>query len=136
MDKVVDHLLVFHGDARIQDFPGNYTQYREWKQIEEKKELQERKQAVESKTTKTLPEQAQIKTEEKVKLTFKEKRELESLEKEIAQLEAEKNTINVTLSSGNLPTDELIRQSSRFSDIMKLIDEKTSRWIELSDKTI
>ena len=136
MDKVVDHLLVFHGEARIQDFPGNYTQYREWKQIEERKEIQERKQAEEIKTTKALPEQGPSKKEEKSKLTFKEKREFESLEKEIEQLESEKNKINDALSSGNLPGNELMQQSSRFSEIMKLIDEKTSRWIELSEKSI
>jgi len=136
MDKVVDHLLVFHGDARIQDFPGNYTQYREWKQIEERKELQEKKQAVVDKTSKTQPEQGLTKNEGKAKLTFSEKREFEALEKEIEQLEAEKEVISDALSSGELPANELMQQSSRFSEIMKLIDEKTMRWLVLSEKTI
>lgn len=136
MDKVVDHLLVFHGDARIQDFPGNYTQYREWKQIQDKKQLQERKLAEESKTAKALPEQNQIKNKEKAKLTFNEKREFEALEQEIEQLESEKTALNEALSSGNLPANELMQQSNRFTEIMKLIDEKTTRWIELSEKTI
>jgi len=128
MDKVVDHLLVFHGDARIQDFPGNYTQYREWKTEEQKKEAEEQKNSKqENDTRKNRP------SEEKKKLSFKEKREFESLEAEIEQLEAEKNTLTKELSSGNLSAEELMKKSSQLSEIMELIDEKTMRWLELSE---
>ncbi|MEL7598520.1 MAG: ABC-F family ATP-binding cassette domain-containing protein [Proteiniphilum sp.] len=128
MDKVVDHLLVFHGDARIQDFPGNYTRYREWKTEEQKKEAEEQKNSKqENDTRKNRP------SEEKKKLSFKEKREFESLEAEIEQLEAEKNTLTKELSSGNLSAEELMKKSSQLSEIMELIDEKTMRWLELSE---
>jgi ATP-binding cassette subfamily F protein uup len=130
MDKVTDHLLVFHGNARIQDFPGNYTQYREWKQQEEKKE------AAEVKSSRTEVEPRRIRTEEKAKLTFKEKREFEGLEQEIEQLEAEKEQISGLLSSGTLTSEELTERSTRLSQVMELIDEKTMRWLELSEKTI
>lgn len=128
MDKVVDHLLVFHGDARIQDFPGNYTQYREWRSDEQKKEAEEQKtNRQETDLRKNRP------SEEKKKLSFKEKREFESLESEIEQLEIEKNRLTEVLSSGNLSAGELMEKSSRLSEIMELIDEKTMRWLELSD---
>ena len=128
MDKVVDHLLVFHGDARIQDFPGNYTQYREWKTDEQKKEAEEQKtNRQETDPRKNRP------SEEKKKLSFKEKREFESLEAEIEQLEIEKNRLTEILSSGNLSTGELMEKSSRLSEIMESIDEKTMRWLELSE---
>ena len=130
MDKVTDHLLVFHGNARIQDFPGNYTQYREWKQLEDKKE------AAEVKTTRVETEPRRTRPEEKNKLTFKEKREYEGLEEEIEQLEAEKIRITDELSSGTLTNEELMERSTRLSAIMELIDEKTMRWLELSEKTI
>jgi ATP-binding cassette subfamily F protein uup len=130
MDKVTDHLLVFHGNARIQDFPGNYTQYREWKQQEEKKE------AAEVKSSRTEMEPRRIRTEEKAKLTFKEKREFEGLEQEIEQLEAEKEQISGLLSSGTLTSEELTERSTRLSQVMELIDAKTMRWLELSEKTI
>ena len=129
MDKVVDHLLVFHGNARIQDFPGNYTQFREWMTLEEKK------QAEELKTTKQDAEQRRSRpAEEKKKLSFKEKREFEALEEEIELLEKEKTAISEMLSSGNLPSGELMKQSSRLSEIIRLIDEKTMRWLELSEQ--
>ena len=128
MDKVVDHLLVFHGGARIQDFPGNYTQYREWKTDEQKKEAEEQKtNRQETDPRKNRP------SEEKKKLSFKEKREFESLESEIEQLDIEKNRLTEMLSSGNLSAGELMEKSSRLSEIMELIDEKTMRWLELSE---
>ncbi len=129
MDKVVDHLLVFHGNARIQDFPGNYSQFREWKTLEQKK------QAEELKTTKQDSEQRRNRSpEEKKKLSFKEKREFEALEAEIELLETEKTAISEMLSSGNLPSGELMKKSSRLSEIINLIDEKTMRWLELSEQ--
>ena len=128
MDKVVDHLLVFHGDARIQDFPGNYTQFREWMSLEQKKETEE------SKNTRQEADQRKNRpAEEKKKLTFKEKREFDLLEGEIELLEIEKRMINESFSSGILSPEELMEKSSRLSEIMELIDEKTMRWLELSE---
>ncbi len=129
MDKVVDHLLVFHGDAQIQNFPGNYTQYREWKSVEDKKQLEE------IKNLKTESELSEIKKKDivKTKLTFKEKREFETLEIEIENLEAEKELISEEVSSGKLPTDELMSKSNRLTELLKLIDDKTMRWLELSE---
>lgn len=129
MDKVVDHLLVFHGEATIQDFPGNYTQYRQWKADEQKKEVEEQKtirQETDPRKNKPL--------EEKKKLSFKEKREFDALEGEIELLETEKTRITESLSSGMLPPEELMEKSSRLSEIMDLIDEKTMRWLELSER--
>jgi ATP-binding cassette subfamily F protein uup len=108
MDKVVDHLLVFHGNARIQNFPGNYSLYRAWKSDEEKKE------AAEAKTVLPEPVARRKKEEEKKKLTFKEKQEYASLEGEIEQLEAEKDAIGEQLSSGTLPAEELMSQSNGY----------------------
>ncbi|SCD18990.1 ABC transporter ATP-binding protein [Proteiniphilum saccharofermentans] len=137
MDKVVDHLLVFHGNAQIQDFPGNYTQYREWKVAEEKKTAKEEKTAGGGpKTSTSVPETPphRKRPEEKKKLSFKEKQEFESLEQEIEQMEAEKERITNELSSGNLSTEKLMAKSNRLSELIDLIDEKTMRWLELSDR--
>ncbi|MPM91775.1 hypothetical protein SDC9_138909 [bioreactor metagenome] len=130
MDKVVDHLLVFHGNAQIQDFPGNYTQYREWKAVKEKKEAEEAKASAPPQETTSYRK----KNEENKKLTFKEKQEFASLEHEIEQMEAEKEQITDELSSGNLSTEELMTKSNRLSALMEQIDEKTMRWLELSEK--
>ncbi|WP_352421895.1 ABC-F family ATP-binding cassette domain-containing protein [Proteiniphilum sp.] len=130
MDKVVDHLLVFHGNAQIQDFPGNYTQYREWKAVKEKEEAEKAKASA--------PPQETIshrkKNEENKKLSFKERQEFEFLEGEIEQMEAEKEEISDALSSGNLSTEELMHQSNRLSELIALIDVKTMRWLELSER--
>lgn len=128
MDKVVDHLLVFHGNADIQDFPGNYSQYRYWKSLEEKQSDAEQK--TEKAAAKT---QEKSKPAEKTKLTFKEQREFEQLEKEIADLETEKSEITQALSSGNLSPEQLIDASNRVSTVIQLIDDKTLRWLELSE---
>ena len=145
MDKVVDHLLVFHGDAKIQNFPGNYSLYRAWKAEEEKRELAEAKIA-EAKATRVGRDTGEVsktddsasrgrrKKEEEKKLTFKERQEYESLEVEIEQMEAEKEAISEQLSSGTLPTEELMSQSERLSALMEQIDEKTMRWLELSER--
>jgi ATP-binding cassette subfamily F protein uup len=138
MDKVVDHLLVFHGDARIQNFPGNYSLYRAWKSEEEKKEAAEAKAAeakmAAAKAGTAEPLARQKKEEEKKKLTFKERQEYESLEGDIEQLEAEKEAISEQLSSGTLQADELVSQSERLSELIERIDEKTMRWLELSER--
>ncbi|WP_286832823.1 MULTISPECIES: ABC-F family ATP-binding cassette domain-containing protein [unclassified Proteiniphilum] len=127
MDKVVDHLLVFQGDAQISDFPGNYTQYREWKSENDKI------QSEMSRISKPDTNQHRKKTEEKRKLTFRERKEFEALEQEIEALESEKECIGSELSSGSLSPDELMNKSNHLSEIMQLIDEKTMRWLELSE---
>ena len=130
MDKVVDHLLAFQGSARIKDFPGNYTQYREWKEVQELLE-KEKEHAAKPKEEKV--QQAQPKNEEKKKLSFKEKREFEELDALIPQLEEEKANLENELSSGTLSTDELLQKSNRISQLIEEIEEKTMRWLELSE---
>jgi ATP-binding cassette subfamily F protein uup len=127
MDKVVDHLLVFHGNANIQNFPGNYTQYRDWKSIRDK----EKSETVKNGSKERAVEKSR--TTEKTKLTFKEKREFDELEPEIARLEEEKIALETELSSGTLSAEALIQKSNRILEVMRLIDEKTERWIELSE---
>jgi len=130
MDKVVDHLLAFQGSARIKDFPGNYTQYREWKEVQELLE-KEKEHAAKPKEEKV--QQAQPKNDEKKKLSFKEKREFEELDALIPQLEEEKANLENELSSGTLSTDELLQKSNRISQLIEAIEEKTMRWLELSE---
>ena len=125
MDKVVDHLLVFNGQGDIRDFPGNYSDYRDWKEAKAQKE----KEAEKSQEEKT----ARVRLNDKRKMSFKEKREFEQLEKEIAQLEAEKAQIEELLCSGTLSVDELTDKSKRLPEVNELIDEKTMRWLELSE---
>jgi ATP-binding cassette subfamily F protein uup len=112
MDKVVDHLLVFHGNAKIQNYPGNYTQYREWKAEEDKRQSEVAKIV----KTESEPADSRKKEEVKTKLTFKEKREFESLEKEIEELEEEKKLLSEEISSGKLNTDELLSKSNRLTE--------------------
>lgn len=127
MDKVVDHLLVFNGDADIRDFPGNYTQYRGWKEqhLQAVKEKDSAKPS-EDKTTR-------VRLNEKRKMSYKERREFEQLENEIASLENEKKGIEDALCSGTLSVDELTEKSKRLPVLNDLIDEKTLRWLELSE---
>jgi ATP-binding cassette subfamily F protein uup len=131
MDKVVDHLLVFEGDAAIRNFPGNYTHYREWR-LEEDKKINEEAKAAVAKVESQIKPQA-TKPEIKTKLTFKEKKEFEGLEQEIADLEQEKDDLTDKLSSGKLPPDELVDVSNRITALIALIDKKTMRWLELSE---
>lgn len=128
MDKVVDHLLAFQGNAKIKDFPGNYTEYREWKEEQDALE-KEKAQAVKPKEEKI---QVSVK-EDKRKLSFKEKREFEELDALIPKMEEEKSQLEAELSSGALSTDELLSKSNRISDLIEEIDEKTMRWMELSE---
>ena len=124
MDKVVDHLLVFQGQGEIQDFPGNYTQYREWQALLPKEEG-EAKTSKEPKVQKTV--------REKRKMTFKEKREFEQLEQEIASLEDEKKTIEDALSSGSISVEQITEMSKRLPALNDELDEKSMRWLELSE---
>lgn len=130
MDKVVDHLLAFQGNAKIKDFPGNYTEYREWKEMQEAIE-KEKEQAAKPKEDK--PQIASPKNDDKKKLSFKEKREFEELDSLIPKLEEEKEKLENELSSGTLSTDELLSKSNRISELIDEIDEKTMRWMELSE---
>lgn len=136
MDKVVDHLMVFKGNAELKDFPGNYTDYREWNELMEEQEREEKKskeQRVKTKDDLTSIPSPRGEGNSKRKLTFKEKQEFESLEKEIPQLEKEKAELENLLASGNLTSDEIIKTSQRHADVNDLIDEKTMRWLELSE---
>lgn len=130
MDKVVDHLLAFRGNARIKDFPGNYSQYREWKEVQE---LLEKEKAQSAKATESKPRKEAEPKEEKKKLSYKEKREFEELDELIPRLEEEKTQLETEMSSGTLSPDELLSKSTRISRLIEEIDEKTTRWIELSE---
>ena len=136
MDKVVDHLMVFKGDAELKDFPGNYTDFREWNELQEEIERDEKKaeQKKSAQNKNVIPEaKTETKTPERRKLSFKEKQEFEALEKEIPQLETEKTDIENQLASGILTSDEIIKASQRHAEVNDLIDEKTMRWLELSE---
>lgn len=125
MDKVVDHLLVFKGGGEVQDFPGNYTQYRQWSQLSSQTEA---KAAPAEKKEKPA-----YRNETKRKLSYKEKTEFEQLGKDIAALEAEQAEIEAQLSSGALSVDEITEKSKRLPILKDELDEKSMRWLELSE---
>lgn len=129
MDKVVDHLLAFSGNAQIKNYPGNYSDYREWKEIQESLEKGQQ-QTIKQKADKPQEKPQQ---EEKKKLTYKERKEFEELDIVIPRLEAEKAKLEQELSEGNLSNDELQEKSNRFGELINDIDEKTMRWFELSE---
>lgn len=126
MDKVVDHLLVFKGNAELQDFPGNYTQYRNAEEIR----LEEEK-AKETKTEKEKP--TRVKTEQARKLSFKEKQELAKLDEEIPLLEQAKADLETAMSAGTMSAEEITDAAKRFQELNDDLDEKTMRWLELSE---
>ncbi len=132
MDKVVDHLLVFRGNADLKDFPGNYSQYRDWKDMQDLLE-KEAETARQEKMNPAVTERPKRQEAEKKKLTFKERKEFEMLEKEIPVLEAEKKELETIMSSGALSNSELMEKSERIARVMEEIDEKTMRWLELSE---
>ncbi len=132
MDKVVDHLLVFKGEGEIQDFPGNYTQYREWCRLQPKTEGEGAEKKATKPTAKEQPS-ATPKKEGKRKMTYKEKREYEQLTKELEQLENEQKTLEEALCSGQLSVEELTEKSKRLPEIKDEIDEKEMRWLELAE---
>ena len=125
MDKVVDHLLVFKGQGDIRDFPGNYSDYRDWKLAKAEHDKEEAKPK-EEKTQR-------VRLNDKRRMTFKEKKEFEQLEKDIAALETEKTQIEEALCSGTLSVDELTEKSKRLPALNDELDEKTMRWLELSE---
>nr|WP_321379234.1 ABC-F family ATP-binding cassette domain-containing protein [uncultured Bacteroides sp.] len=125
MDKVVDHLLVFNGQGDIRDFPGNYSDYRDWNEAKKQKE----KEAEKPKEDKT----ARVRTNDKRKMSYKEKMEYAQIEKELEDLEQEKADLEADLCSGSLSAALLTEKSKRIAELIDLIDEKTMRWLELSE---
>ena len=130
MDRVVDHLFVFHGNGNVQDFPGNYTQYRLEQGAKDKeqgaKSKEQGQHTADSKTEK-------VKTEQKRRLSFKEKRELEELEKQMPLLEAEKAQLEALLSGAATMPDEIAKASARYQEVQDALDEAEMRWLELSE---
>lgn len=131
MDKVVDHLLVFKGEGEIQDFPGNYTQFRDFQKMKSKEEEQQ-KQTKNSSPTANEPKK-DYRNNTKRKMSFKEKREYEQLSDKIAQLEEEKQQLEEELCSGNLSVDELTEKSKRLPILKDELDELELRWLELAE---
>ena len=137
MDKVVDHLLVFKGEGEIQDFPGNYTQYREWSRMQAKDEAEQAKPAKSGNATAendgagTAKRDANF--ENKRKMSYKEKREYEQLTQEIDALTEEQKKLEEELCSGNLSVEELTEKSKRLPEIKDELDEKEMRWLELAE---
>jgi ATP-binding cassette subfamily F protein uup len=136
MDRLVDHLFAFEGNGLIRDFPGNYSQYRMWKQLEENKpqNAEGRKQKAEGDGQSAESKMQKIQANAKQKLSFKEKAEFENLEDEIAELEKEKELLEVRLSNGSTDFEKLQETSEKINDIIVLIDKKETRWLELSER--
>ena len=148
MDRLVDHLFVFEGDGIVRDFPGNYTQYRIWlKEFEKEKQHAERAgkksdrseeymvgghSSTAHEVKKDVPQQSAV-AEKKKKLSYKEQREFEQLEKEIPALEQEKADVSEKMATPNLPYDELQKLSARITEVTQLLEEKELRWLELSE---
>ncbi len=140
MDKVVDHLLVFKGEGEIQDFPGNYTQYRDWSRLQEKDEAEKAAAAaktIASNSTSTSDGTGTAKRdanfENKRKMSYKEKREYEQLTQEIDKLTEEQKKLEEALCSGTLSVEELTEKSKRLPEIKDELDEKEMRWLELAE---
>ena len=128
MDKVVDHLLVFKGQGEIKDFPGNYTQYREWANLEENKTS-----SSSSSCSTSTAGKPSYRHDDRRRLSYKEKREMEQLEKDIAALEEEKKKIEEALCGGTTEVDEITAMSKRLPQLNEELDEKSMRWLELSE---
>ena len=129
MDKIVDHLLVFRGEGEIKDFPGNYTQFREWESLKPKEQADAKNNAADNEKK----EKREFVGEQRRKKTYKEKCEFERLEKEIAALEKEQKTIEEALCRGTLSIDELTEKSKRLPLVKDELEEKEMRWLELSE---
>jgi ATP-binding cassette subfamily F protein uup len=129
LDEIVDHLFVFQGDGVIKDFPGNYTQFSDYRK---RKEKEENRLIQSSQPKKERPRNTIAGSN---KLSFKEKKELETLETEISKLEEDKTKIENALSSGILSPEELSENSERFAVILQEIGMKSDRWLELSEKS-
>lgn len=129
MDKLVDHLFIFEGDGNVYDFPGNYSDYRA---SQKQTEIEDKRQrAIEKpKSVQTIVKQSD--SDVNKKLSYKEKKELEQIDLDMASLEAEKTELEIDISSGKLNSEELVTKSNRIGDIMKMLDTKTDRWLELN----
>ena len=125
LDRTVDHLFVFEGNGVVKDFPGNYSDYREWKTLQKKEEEKPKKEEPKA--------QRQQRTYAN-KMTFKERKEFDSLSADIASLEEEKKQIEADLSGASLSVDEITERSRRMQEIIDALDEKEMRWLELSEK--
>lgn len=125
MDKLVDHIIVFEGDGKIKDINGNYTDYRQQKEEEKKETIKEKKETSENRVAKNI--------QPKNKLTFKEKMEFEGLEKDIEKLEIKKSELLIEMNSGNIAHDKLSAVSNEYLQVCNYIEEKTMRWLELSE---
>ena len=129
MDKVVDHLLVFNGEGVVKDFPGNYTQYRQWESMQPKPVPDDRKEAPVKESEKSRRDRSS----QPRRMTFAERKEFERLEQAIMQLEEEKQLVEQALCSGTLGVAELTEKSIRLPQLERELDEKTLRWMELAD---
>lgn len=129
LDRTVDHLFVFEGDGIVRDFPGSYSDYRSWR-----RERDAEKANAEAEKKSSAANSWKPRREKSDKMTFKERKEFESLAGEIADLEKEKREIEEMLNSGNLGVEELTQKSQRISEVLSLLDEKEMRWLELSEK--
>jgi ATP-binding cassette subfamily F protein uup len=125
MDRLVDHLFVFEGDGVIRDFPGNYSQYREWQKLQQPDEVPEKREVTPAVVTESQ--------KTKRKPSYKEQREFEQLEKEIASLEKERSEIYKHLENSELPYDKLQELTQRIGEVAAALDEKELRWLELSE---
>lgn len=132
MDKLVDHMFVFQGAGEIKDFPGNYSEYREWADAKEKEDKGKPAQPAPAPVKEAAPVKEEAKTEKR-KMSFKEKHEYEMLEKEIAKLEDEKTKLEEQLASGITDHAELQKIAAKLGEVMKKIDDKTERWMELGE---
>lgn len=128
MDKIIDHLLVFEGQGRIKDFPGNYTQYREWASLQPQE-----KAPTASNSKEDSDPKKNYRNDTKRKLSYKEKREFEQLEEEIIQLEEEQKALEDALSGSELSVEEITEKSKRLANLKNQLDEKSFRWLELSE---
>ena len=134
MDKVVDHLLVFKGQGEVKDFPGNYTQYREWASMEESREPRDSRESRDSRNSRDSRDSRDNRdSSDRRRMSYKEKREFEQLEKDIAALEAEKKQIEDALSSGTISVEKITELSKRLPVLNDELDEKSMRWLELSE---
>lgn len=125
MDRTVDHLFVFEGNGVIKDFPGNYSDYREWKNLQKEEKAVKKEER---------PKERENKRDYSAKMSFKEKKEFEALTVDIEKLEEEKRSIEEALSAGTLGVEELTQKSQRISEIIAELEEKEMRWLELSEK--
>lgn len=140
-DKVVDHLLVFHGEGKVQDFPGNYSQYRIYQKLKSNESAKDSKNVNNAKPTKEAKQASSVNSSsasqassaKPKKLSYKETRELEQLEKDIAALETEKATIVEELSAGNISTEQIIAHGKRLPEVEALLEEKEMRWLEIQE---